>query len=99
VEGVQQIFDGKEDDDGGDGGEDPGNDEEDDLLQDDLEDPNKRPQDASGSGKKRDDGGDATPKPKKGCGQSGQKELYAKTIHTARKSIDKMIEEGGSKRD
>jgi hypothetical protein len=52
VEGVQQIFDGKEDDDGGDGGEDPGNDEEDDLLQDDLEDPNKRPQDASGSEKR-----------------------------------------------
>jgi hypothetical protein len=71
VEEFEQNLNGKEIDDGGDGDEDPDNDEEDDLLQEDLEDLNRRPQDPSGSGKDKGKRGDDTAKSKTSCGQNG----------------------------
>jgi hypothetical protein len=94
VEEFEQNQNGKETDDGGDGDEDPDNDEEDDLLQEDLEDLNRRPQDPSGSVKDKEKRGDNTPKSKTSGGQSGQRESYAKTVNSARKSIEKMMDEG-----
>jgi hypothetical protein len=94
VEEFVQKLNGKETDDGGDGDEDPYNDEEDDLLQEELEYLNSRPQDPSGSRKDKDKRGDDTPKSKTGCGQNDQRESYVKSVSSARKSIEKMMEEG-----